>query len=229
MWMSYEEAKEVLGVSVRQVQKFVREGVLRRNSDGLLREEEVYALSELRSRDLDLAEVAMMAKQAVLRVGMLERQLEALTSAFGILQTPPGTDEADILELYERAGYVLRPKSKDEEREPDSIEEIMYWASVFGFMSEEYLMSLEACTADPNSWRRLMTVGAKLSEGAGRAEKMKDIELRLAIGVLEMNRQNLRNAVILYLKVLGRDREVEELVSLPTIHEQIADLALVQS
>lgn len=193
------EAAEILGVTRRHLYNIVRQGRLfpvdtgSRTSEMLFRVEEVYAMLELKTRRLDLADTTNLAVQAHALSRSTKRQLEKLCQLMGLETHKLDHHEDAMYSLYSRAVHAAA-----EPLENASGATISEWAASLNAIDESYLRLLEAYTLDQNPWAPFLALANSLmllmpESVAG------DLDLKFAYTCLDYARKHLRHVAYFYV------------------------------
>ena len=193
-----ETAKE-LKVSMNAVSRLSRLGVLTpKNSTAgrrslLFKLEDVENVKGLHGKSIELAEVAMLAKQASLSSKATERAVQRLMSVLGIDIPILFLDEASARDLLRRAQNEMSfPGTQD-------VKNIMDWARTFYAMGEEHFQQLEMFTDDPEPWKLFTELAKKMCTSISTLALV-DKEMEMAYGYLNMARRSMRDAAYFYIR-----------------------------
>lgn len=194
--VTFSKAAEKLGVSLRTIQRMVRDGWIRpvyQDGHDLIRTDELAAVQELRYQNLTLAEVSVMAKLSAAKVLTLERQLDRLTEFFGIDVPVLSTEYDDVLAQYAEVESLLR-----EEMLPLSdVRFVIQWSRRFYAMGEEQFQLISDYTADPEPWSKILKLATKMFSEKPRHQ---DPELEQAYRHLLVGRRFMRQAAYFYVR-----------------------------
>lgn len=191
------EAADILGISVRTVYYKVHNGELKAKGKlgqrvQLLRDE-VNALAEAEQSSggpsREHLHKQLLAERAHRRA--LERRLEAIERVLGMDAPTLSYDQADILELLDRAVEAAKEP-------PTNPLEVHEWSSVFFGVNEEFFDLVERYSGNPEPWSVLLTLAEKMYNN--RPGSLSDQDSVFAYKELEASRRNLRNAVFLYIQ-----------------------------
>ena len=196
--LTTEEAAEVIGISVRQLNRLCRSQVLNavfpQNKGRRFRESDVMAYLEIKDKKLDMPTLAIMSRQAYATSRAVEQQLEQLLFYLGVDIPRLGCGVADVIRLYVQVEDAL-----DDEEELDR-DKVLDWARIFYAVTEDYLGLIKAELEDPEPWKKMLDLANQLYKNAPREKFNIDKELASAYGFLDAGRRNLRNVSYFYIR-----------------------------
>lgn len=196
--LSKEQAAELLGIAVTTFEtlvgrgvftpKLVRDGSALPKRRYLVGEVEAYAAS--RNAKNTLAEVRLVAVQAISTARALERRVAFLEEALGARIRPPPLEEDDVINLFAEASDSLTAFAFNERN-------VLRWAKFFIGVGEEFFDYLEAVTGDENSWKVFYDLGQVIAQQTPAEVTDKGVEA--AVAYFEVGRRNLRAVVFFHL------------------------------
>lgn len=223
--ISLKETAKILGVSTRQVQRKVNQGLLKAHYSGkytLFDSNDVYDLAELEASKPPLAKIAAVANRANLSAQRTERIVDRLLTALGVDYPKIPLDKEGVIALHIKAEDALK------EFIPCPLDQVSEWTRIFDAIGEEYFAAVEEYTGSKEPWAVYTNLAARLSSNFVHGEVLDDREIRVVYGCLEKARQAIRRTAFFYIQNkygLSTARKSFPEVKLD-VHEDILSLAL---
>lgn len=201
--LTRQETAEALGITIRHLYNVVRQGRLIPVDTGdtkeeLFREEEVHALVQARTRQVDLPGAIGLALQAHATARATQQRLDKLCHLLGF--------GVNRLNYEEEAVHCLHLKVRDTKHGGVADLEtgaIMEWASIFHGIDESYLRIVEDYTLDVSPWSSYLELANEIMKYASQATEM---NTRFAFSCLDSARKHLRHVAYFYVRTkLGQD------------------------
>ncbi len=139
-WITIKKAADALGVSTRQVYKYIAKGRLTARQDGQQRyvsRNDVRVLLEGRKRGFPKAVSSATVLRMDTELQILRKQMDTVMRMLDMRYEPLGLDKQELVNLHEMANHSLKV--------PWSPHEEAMWADVFVKLSS---MDLEAMSED---------------------------------------------------------------------------------
>jgi DNA-binding transcriptional MerR regulator/flavin-binding protein dodecin len=192
-----QQAAEILGVTVRHLRNLVRQGTILPADTGkggteLFRAEEVYALTQLRGRRLDLADTARMAMQAHATARATQQRLDKLCRLLGFDVNRLSYEDEAVHALHAKVQHALTSDLAAVETG-----ELMDWAATFHGIDESYLRVVEDYTSDDEPWDSYLALANALMKYTGSSE---EVNTRFAFACLDSARKHLRHVSYFYVR-----------------------------
>lgn len=147
-WISMERAADALGVSKRQVYKYIAKGQLTTHKDGghtLVNRHDVRALIEARKKGVGKAVNPMTVARLDAEVQLLRKQVDTLMRLQDIRYEPLDLTAEDLSNLHQMAAHrIQNPWSPYEEK---------MWCDVFVRIRLEDLEKIAEHTGEEDPWR----------------------------------------------------------------------------
>ena len=195
--LTHSEAAVILGVSRRTLWRMVSKGFIfpaetaDYRMEAKFREDEVYALVELRMRRLDMPSIAAMAMQAQASTRTVNDKLEQICALLGLQDQHLGTDEESIFTLYIRTRAALR-----EDLLTWRTGAIMEWAATLNAIDETYLALVEHYTTGDSPWEFFLQLANEVMLCRVNAT---DPNTDFAFSCMDAARKNLRCIAYFYV------------------------------
>lgn len=195
-----KEAATILGVSWRHVGNLVRQGRLMPidrgfSGEDLFRVEEVYALLELKTRRLDLADTSNLAMQAHAMSRSTLDRLDKLCHLLGLTVNRLSYNEDSVHHLYMKATDRLQSNLSDIETG-----ELMDWAATFQAIDESYLRVVADYTLSAEPWYVFMELAHQIILQQNTHES-RDPNTTFAYNCVNVSRKHLRHVSYFYIRI----------------------------
>ena len=192
-----QQAAEILGVTVRHLRNLVREGTILpadigKGSAELFRAEEVYALTQLRGRRLNLADTARMAMQAHATARATQQRLDKLCHLLGFGVNRLSYEDESVHALHAKVQHALSSDLSTIETG-----ELMDWAATFHGIDESYLRIVENYTNDREPWSTYLALANEVMKYSNLSE---EVNTRFAFSCLDSARKHLRHVAYFYVR-----------------------------
>lgn len=152
-WITIPKAADALGVSVRQVYKYIAKGQLTTLKEGKtvsVNRKDVRALIECKKLGIPRAVNAMSVARIDAEVQILKKQVETLMRILDIRYEPLELDRDDLVNLHDMALHNLKiPWSPHEE---------IMWCDVFVRLRVEDLEKIAEKEGYENPWRPFLAL-----------------------------------------------------------------------
>jgi len=195
--LTHSEAAVILGISRRTLWRMVSKGFIfpaetaDYRVEAKFREDEVYALVELRMRRLDMPSIAAMAMQAQASTRSVHDKLSQICELLGLHDRGPGADEESIFTLYARTRAALR-----EDLRTWKTGAIMEWAATLNSIDEAYLALVEHYTTGDSPWEFFLQLANEMMLCRVNAT---DPNTDFAFSCMDAARKNLRCVAYFYV------------------------------
>ena len=192
-----EEAASILNISVRQLRREVRKGMLRQVfPDGqkvpYYDPEEVAFLANLRTNKISLPEVAAAAQRTQMYMMRLEKRMNQLMTAVGADIPCLPLDKEYLTSLYFRVQDAVEPPRQH------SLKEVLEWSGIFATLGEEHLQGIETYMGIEEPWRPFAELSMRLFSGSPNNLR-NDPGADAVYRVLNVSRDKLRRTLGMYL------------------------------
>lgn len=148
-WISIPKAAEALGVSVRQIYKYIAQGQLVALQEGKSRSvsrKDVKALIDAKKKGIPRAVNALLVLRMDAKIQVLEKQVETLMRLLDLRYEPLDLDKEDLTNLFEMAVHLLTT--------PWSPHEEAMWCDVFVRIRLEDMEKID----HPDPWRPFLSL-----------------------------------------------------------------------
>lgn len=198
-YITAKEAAEILNITVRQLHREVRKGMLRQlypkgYKTPYYDPEEVSILHTLRKKKISLPEVASLAQQAHMRVMHLEKLVEQLIKAVGADIPHLPLDKESVTALWYKAQQAL------EEPHRHTLKEILEWSGIFSSIGEEHLMAIESHMTIADPYKVFVELGVRMFKEYPYNHDQ-DPGTSSVFRMLNVSRDKLRRAIWSYVSL----------------------------
>jgi hypothetical protein len=192
-----QQAAEILGVTLRHMHNLVRQGKILPADTGspdtdVFREEEVYALAQSRTKQLDVADAANLAIQAHATARAAQQRLDKLCHLLGF-----GVNRLNYEDEAVHALYVKVRDTRVSELAAMQTGAIMDWAATFHGIDESYLRIVENYTLDDAPWSSYLELANEIMRYSPLAD---EVNTRFAFACLDSARKHLRHVAYFYVR-----------------------------
>jgi len=216
-FMSFKEAANRLGRSVRSVHSYAKQGFLKkivRDGKVLLHAEDVEQLCIELGADLP----AMNRKtffQLQARIRQLEEKMAFVEGMWGIGEKPLHPSETETAELFDAVSAALASDAW-------SFPEMDMWAGLFLRFDETTLLQIAKTGLIARPWELFFELGNRFMQYVGKTPALKtDLQLQGLYRKLEAARKHLRGEAILWAEIRGGTLSEGVLKSLSTPKEDL--------
>jgi helix-turn-helix protein len=211
--VTVQEAADLLGVSVSQMNNIVRRGSIQPYStDGrvtrhkrLFRLSDIAALREVRSKGYNLQGVLVESRHSAIETRALRRELDRVKFLLGIDIPSLPTDRDTLVALLLRAEDAIR------ELATQNPHELLGWARVLYAIGEAHLEAITYHTGQQEPWRVFLNLGRHLCLGQDFQRTIYDGELHNIYLLLNAGLRRARQAAYFHVRSLNGKTKAEEM------------------
>jgi len=203
-FVTLEVAAGLLGISCRQLQRMVKQGILKPDprmsrstrTSRLFRVTDIAALQEIRSRGNNPEAAFVEARQAAMEARALRLEVDNMRKALGLDMPTLATDRDTIISLLLRAEDALRDLPTQDPGE------LLEWARVFHSLTEAHFESITFHSDQKQPWRAFLNLGRHLLAGEQPMVTRYDFNLQGIYQMLAAGLRHTRHAAYFHIQTL---------------------------